>query len=612
MSTASTKSSRKRKEGVGANPAGKPAAPLVADAPTEMSRRTWLIASAGVMLVAAFLRLYDLNLVPLHHDEGVNGNFLVPLVRQGARYYHYDPTNYHGPTLYFLSAIIPWVTRFLGGNNFGDKYGLTTFNIRLVTVLFGLGTVWLVLLLRRNIGSIGALSAAGMLAISPGAVYLSRYFIHETLFVFFALGAVVAVLKYYETTSGSYLVLAGISAGMMTATKETWIINGPVILLALISTTVYFWLHQQVSGKPKRKPGRQPPLVERLSARLEPYGGAVTVAIFALVAMAFFFAVNILFYSSFFKNYPKGVNDALLTLQLWSKRTQEHVHSWAQYLEWLREEESPLLILGAVGAAISVWRANNRFALFIAQWGFGSLVAYSMVGYKTPWIALNFIVPLAITAGYLLDVLYRKFEEPLIPLALAIGAIAFLGYEINLRQNWFLLIPVALALAYIVATFYFWSKAAKHQDRVHFYLTAAAVIAVSGAQMFALNFKYYDDDRYTYVYAHTRRDLLALVDEVNSVVARSGSGADTGVTIVSPDYWPLPWYFRDMKRVGYYGRMSPSTEPVVIGSTAQEAELRATFGDRYLQVRNPASPNGSYALRPGVDLLLYVRRDLVR
>ena len=37
-----------------------------------------------IFLIAAVLRLYDLNLVPLHHDEGVNGNFLVRLVREGA------------------------------------------------------------------------------------------------------------------------------------------------------------------------------------------------------------------------------------------------------------------------------------------------------------------------------------------------------------------------------------------------------------------------------------------------------------------------------------------------------------------------------------------------
>ena len=44
----------------------------------------WRIGVIAIFLIAAVLRLYNLNLVPLHHDEGVNGNFLVRLVREGA------------------------------------------------------------------------------------------------------------------------------------------------------------------------------------------------------------------------------------------------------------------------------------------------------------------------------------------------------------------------------------------------------------------------------------------------------------------------------------------------------------------------------------------------
>src|SRR5207302_9667730 len=117
-----------------------------------------------------------------HHDEGVNGNVLVTLVREGS--YHYDPQNYHGPTLYFFSASIPWIARFLGGKDFGNTYGLTTFNIRLITAAFGVATIWLALLLRKRLGTMAALSGAALIAISPGAIYLSRYFIHESLFVF--------------------------------------------------------------------------------------------------------------------------------------------------------------------------------------------------------------------------------------------------------------------------------------------------------------------------------------------------------------------------------------------------------------------------------------------
>ncbi len=165
-----------------------------------------------IFAVAAFLRLYDLDLVPLHHDEGVNGNFLVRLVREG--YYHYDPANYHGPTLYYFAAVFPWLLRLLFGPNAQNNYGLTTVAIRCVPALFGIATIALVFTLRRNLGTIATLSAAFLLAISPGAVYLSRYFIHETLFVFFTLGMVVAAVKYYEDPQPAYLMLGATSAAL--------------------------------------------------------------------------------------------------------------------------------------------------------------------------------------------------------------------------------------------------------------------------------------------------------------------------------------------------------------------------------------------------------------
>ena len=201
MTTASTKSrNRKKKRAANLNapksaPKPKPADSEVRERATRrISERTWFIAAVAILLIAAVLRLYDLDLVPLHHDEGVNGNFLTRLVREGA--YRYDPQNYHGPTIYYFAAFFPWVLRFLFGTAAQDKYGLNTITIRLVPALFGLATVWLVLLLRRHLGWIGSLAAALLLAISPGAVYLSRYFIHEPLFVFFTLGLVVAALKY--------------------------------------------------------------------------------------------------------------------------------------------------------------------------------------------------------------------------------------------------------------------------------------------------------------------------------------------------------------------------------------------------------------------------------
>lgn len=579
MNIGSSKSSRKRQGQPTKRRAKTPSTLKQVQEPPEspeISDRTWLFYCVVILLVGALLRLYDLDLVPLHHDEGVNGNFLVRLVREGA--YQYDPQNYHGPTLYYFSAVLAWIIKFVFGNKAANTYGLNTVTIRMVTALFGLGTIGLVLTLRRRLGLAGTLSAALLLAISPGAVYLSRYFIHETLFVFFTLGVVVAGLRYFEDGHPVYLVLAAASAALLFATKETVIVNAPVLLIALVSTQLYLWLTSRTSSRGRKRLNNQSNATtrgERFRSNVERLGGASWLAVWGFVGLAVFVAISVLFYSSFFTNYPKGVYDSLKTFLVWTKTGQQaHVHPLWKYVEWLALQEGPLLVLGSVGAAIAVWRPKNSFAVFSALWAFGTLAAYSLIPYKTPWLTLNFIIPLALVSGSALEAIY----------------------EYGGRQ-----LRVFAAILLLMA-------------------------AVSTYQTIDLNFFNYDNDQktidlnfekeplrlqyYTYVYAHTRRETLALVDEINRIARSSGEGSKMGITIVSSEYWPLPWYFRDFSRVGYFGRMTTSTEPVVIASESQRAEVLTAFGDRYDLVNSGLNPSGSYPLRPGVELLILLRRGL--
>jgi uncharacterized protein (TIGR03663 family) len=136
----------------------------------DQSQLMWLVSSGIVTLLAIFLRFYWLGLKPFHHDEGVNGWFLTNLFRDGA--YKYDPANYHGPTLYYISLA------------FAEVFGLETVPVRWSVAIWGVAIVVLSLYLRRYIGQVGALATAAFLAISPGMVYISRYFIHEIFFVF--------------------------------------------------------------------------------------------------------------------------------------------------------------------------------------------------------------------------------------------------------------------------------------------------------------------------------------------------------------------------------------------------------------------------------------------
>jgi len=563
VTTGSTKSrSRKKKRGTNVSAIkSKVADPAIAGpAPRAISDRAWFIAAVVILLVAAVLRLYDLDLVPLHHDEGVNGNFLTRLVREG--FYHYDPENYHGPTIYYFSAFIPWILRFLFGEVAQDKYGLNTITIRLVPALFGLATVWLVFLLRRQIGSFGTLAAATLIAISPGAVYLSRYFIHETLFVFFTLGLVIAALKYYDERHPLYLILAAISAALLFATKETALISAGVLIIALIVTHAYRYIrrYDAVDRRQTKQGKRASERIQKLSL-VDRFGGPWRLALWGLIALVIFVGLNVLFYSSFFKNYPQGVYDSLRTFQFWTKTGKsQHVHSLSTYVYWLVRQESPVFFLGILGAAMLVWKPRNAFALFVALWGFGITAAYSLISYKTPWLGLNFIIPLALTGGYAVQQIY---EESSGQLGLAAGILA-------------------------------------------------AAVAISGYQTIDLNFFNYDNDDqyYVYVYAHTRREVLGMLQEIDRIAGRTQQGGQMGITIVAPEYWPLPWYFRDYKRVGYNGRMTTTNEPVIIAAENQGADVQTMFGDTYRQIPSGLNPAGSYALRPGVSFLLYVRRDV--
>ena len=517
----------------------------------DVPKRVWRIGVIVIFLIAAVLRLYDLNLVPLHHDEGVNGNFLVRLVREGV--YKYDPENYHGPTLYYFAGLFPWIARILFGKSAEETYGLTTVSIRLVPAFFGLATIVLIFLLRRRLGTVATLTAALLLALSPGAVYLSRYFIHEMQFVFFTLGIVVALVYFYDTRSAAYLILASASAALLFATKETAMISVGVLAIAFGVTRLYLRLRAGPNA-PARSRAR--PARGTFGKLVDEFGGPVVIVVFSALAVIVFVTLYVAFYSSFFRN-PQGINDSLKTFAVWTKTgTVAHVHPLQTYIGWLLQQESPLLFLGCVGGGLTVLRPKNSFALFSALWAFGLLAAYSLIPYKTPWLLLNFIVPLALVAGY------------------AVQAI----YELDKRQ--LRLTGVILVLVVGIATY----------------------------QTIDLNFFNYDNDDtyYVYVYAHTKRDTLNLVNEIRRI-ARDEHGAETGISILSPDYWPLPWYLRNYTRVGYYGRLAPSTEPIIIANANQKEEIEANFGELYQQVAS-GEYDGGFELRPGVRLLLYQRR----
>lgn len=87
-------------------------------------------------------------------------------------------------------------------------FGLETIPIRASVAVFGVLMVVLAFFLRRYIGDIGSLAAALFLALSPGMVYISRYFIHEIFFVFLSLAIVISVIYFLEQRKPGLIAIA--------------------------------------------------------------------------------------------------------------------------------------------------------------------------------------------------------------------------------------------------------------------------------------------------------------------------------------------------------------------------------------------------------------------
>ena len=71
------------------------------------------------------------------------------------------------------------------------------------------------------------------------------------------------------------------------------------------------------------------------------------------------------------------------------------------------------------------------------------------------------------------------------------------------------------------------------------------------------------------------------------------------IQILSPDYLPLNWYLRDFTDVGYFGSVVEKPGgPVVIARSDSADRVAAMLGAEYSRE--------TYALRPGVDLCLFL------
>ena len=428
----------------------------------------WLILG-----LAVFLRFFLLGIKPPHFDEGINGWFVDQMVKNG--FYRYDPTNYHGPLHFYVLLL----SQTLLGRN--------VWALRLPVVLVSVSCVWLALKFEPLIGRSASRIAALAMAVSPGFIFYGRYSIHEVWLVLFSMMFILGLLGLWKFGTVNYLWCAGMGVAGMILTKETYIIHLGCAMLAIPVLMVSNALNRLPDARPTRQTWDYLDLAMVIGACI---------------------AVIVFFYSGTFFHWSgvKGLYEAYKPWFETGHAGHGHEKPWYYWLAVM----SPSLKLGradcfgyelpaVAGLILCLFCQSfkNISLRYLAIYGVGALIAYSIVRYKTPWCIINIAWPFLFIFGAVVLLVRPKFRRTT-------------------------------------------------------YAISAILLCVSLGSAIWLNYFRCTTDTEPYVYVQTYNDIFKLTKPLLKLAKQDPRNYQLTGHMIRSSVYPLPWILGDFPNVGYY------------------------------------------------------------
>jgi len=413
--------------------------------------KTGLTLSAALATGLIF-RVWDIELRPLHHDEGVNFYFFEILRSKG--FYPYSHENFHGPLFFYLNSYLSaWMEDSI--------LGLRSFSILTGAILPLL--VYLLLGMKR----IGFYCAI-LCVVSPSLIFHSRYAIHEMAFC--VAGAALAISFFYWilTAKSLHLWICIVSFAFLVSLKETFVITCFCILLATIITCPRLLWHRIWNAR---------------------YQLALS-ALISLLIIGFIYTAGF--------QWTAGVRELALSIPQWIGRGTGdvgHVKAWSYYgLILIQSEPWCLLITIIVPMLLyfkrELFREHLNLATYLFWLSLSSLVVYSLIPYKTPWLIINITLPSILLLGTTVSHLFKPIRQ--------IVTVVLVTASIALTVRYTFLIP------------------------------------------------YGPSNPFSYV--HTHQGSIELANEIK----QHNSEFPESRILIAVSSWPLPYYLREIKdRVDY-------------------------------------------------------------
>ena len=479
---------------------------------------SWL-AFFIVALIGLAIRLPQLSARPMHTDEAVNAYIVGQLLAKEP--FIYDSQDRHGPALAALA--LPMV-RAQGAKSFSD---LTESELRVVPVVAGTITILLFGAAVEMFGFIPSLLAAILFAVAPLPVYYDRYFIHESLFCAATFGLILTGWRALQTRSARQAALAGVCAALMLASKETALLHFFAIAVA---TIVFRFTSARVAGQTRQ--------------------GRLKTIFIAVISFLLLSTVLFTWFGRNWKALPALFHAAPNLFARAAGQGHEKPFWYFGRLLIVGWSGGLLVAFACLGLFIIIRRRDASPYRWLAYYGLLIAIIYSLIPYKTPWLALNLWLPLTLFAASAVETLWRWSIT-----------------KFHLRVT----IPAFCILAA------FSGVAIAHDTRQRVFLYPA-------------------DENNPYAYSQTSEDILGLPTEIADLARQNGITTPR-ITVIAADPWPLPWYLRHFSEVGFW-------QPGQQGGDADFYITSTDAADQYAD-RLKGFRQEFFGVRPGVLVLLW-------
>jgi len=497
-----------------------------------------------IVIAGLLLKTVLLDIRPLHGDEGVGAMMSKQFIELGSN--KYISANRHGPLQYYLAGISMAII--------GDSENA----LRLPFALAGALVPILFLFFRKKIGTLGVAIAATFFVCSPTFLFYSRYAIQEIYLVLFTGLFFTAMYHFLLRGNGNALLALILSAALMVTVKETFVIIWGCLACSVI-------ISYGIGGTAIRA---------NLRKALQSLWQWKAIALGGIIAGILIIVAT---YSDGFC-YWLGVNNLIINLTTMlslgateNNAMMAHHHPSSYYVNILLRYEMPIIVFGAIGLVLAIYR-RTVFFFTISVYTVLIWLIHFFLDYKVPWLLLTPLFPLVLLSGYSCAVLYQMCRKTKVVTLIA---------------------PV-------------------------YYLAALMVLVLS----FKTSFSDQIDPNNLLAYHHAGPDQKRLAQDIIHLTNNMPGRISPKVSIHLPYAWPLAWYLRNTKDIVYsptpiqqlskeYATNLPA---FVTLSQADPRFLRAFLGIYQLPPYQLPSHNSStYILIPPNYNVgsLWIRNDLV-